>query len=109
MKLSAANAFDGCDLRLRERAHRRDARTNRFAVSVYGTGSAQRGPTAEFGSCQPEYVAQIPKQRHIRVTLKRLAFAIDLQLNHRFTSANNDCRRRTRHRRNCRTKSAYAV
>ena len=42
---------------------------------------------AEFRAGQPQLVAQIPEQRHVRIALERLGFTIDFELNHRFTSA----------------------
>src|SRR6516162_3265382 len=56
-----ADAFDGGDGAVLQRADRKNAGTHWLAVDMHGAGAALRDAAAEFGSCQAENVAQYPE------------------------------------------------
>ena len=60
----------------------RQAGADRLTVEMDGASSAGADAAAEFGSGQPDDVANGPEQRHLRVGVDRVPDAIDLDLWH---------------------------
>jgi len=52
-----------------DRGDWRHARANCGIAEKYGASPAGRNAAAEFGAGQAEFVAKIPKQRHLGITL----------------------------------------
>src|SRR5260370_12568335 len=59
-----------------------DAGAGRLAVDLNRAGAAQRHAAAVFCAGEPQFVPQIPEQRHRRIAVERLLLAVDAQLDH---------------------------
>src|SRR5215472_9663024 len=59
-----------------------DTRAGSLTIDMDRAGAAQCGAAAILGSGEPQFVPQIPKQRHRRVTVERLLLPVDAQLDH---------------------------
>src|SRR5271166_1880685 len=77
-------AFDGGDRLAAGVADRRDAGSPGLAVDMDGAGAACGHATTEFRSCEAEFIAKIPEQRHRRIAVEGLRLAIDGQSEHTF-------------------------
>jgi hypothetical protein len=77
MEAATPETLDGYDFTPGRTTHRGHARPNRLAAEVYRASSAKTHTTAEFGSPQPQLVAQIPQQGRLRIALERLLNTVD--------------------------------
>src|SRR5579863_3863844 len=60
-----ADALDGGDCALADRAHGQEAGAHRRTVHMHGAGTALRYPASELGAGEPQDIAQYPEKRHI--------------------------------------------
>src|SRR5216684_67913 len=86
MEAAAPESLDGCNFTPDRTTHRCHARPNRLAALAYRASPAKTYAAAKFCPHQPQLVAQIPKQRHLRITIERLLNAVDSEPNHRIAS-----------------------
>src|SRR5690349_16485366 len=77
-----AQTFNSRDLLTSGGAHRCQAASSRFAVHMYGASTAYAHAAAEFRSSELQFIAQVPKQRHVRIAVKTHRLAVDRELNH---------------------------
>ena len=74
-----ADAFDGGDRAVADRADRQHAGAHRLAVDMHGAGAALRDAAAEFRAGHAEHIAQHPEQRHVGGRVEGFVFAVDCQ------------------------------
>lgn len=74
-------AFDGCDLFSPAIADGELARDYRFAVEMHRASAALAQAAAELRAGKVERIAQDPKQRRIRLDLKRALLLVDGECN----------------------------
>jgi hypothetical protein len=77
-----AQPFDGGDLDALGVSHRDEAGSRRLAVDMHGAGAAEPGAAAIFGPGETKFVAQIPKQRHVGITVELTAIPVDTETDH---------------------------
>src|ERR1700730_16496690 len=70
--LAASRGADGCD-----------ARPDRFAVLMHGTGAAQGHAAAKLCSRQSQDVAHVPQQGHTGIAVERAIYSIHSKTDHR--------------------------
>src|ERR1700676_2631747 len=63
-------------------AHGRHAGSRRLPIHMNRARAAKSNAAAKFRSCQSQNVAQVPEQRHFRLTAERLFRSIHCQLDH---------------------------
>src|SRR5260221_1465398 len=82
MQLFAARqAFNGCDLLLRNRAHLGDARPLRLSVDQDRAGAALALPATIFASGQVKVLSQHTKQAGLRIAINRIRLSIYCETN----------------------------
>src|SRR5215469_7117050 len=74
----SADALDRGDAAIADGADRQQTGAQRFALYVYGAGTALRDAAAEFGAGHAEYIAQHPKQWHVRGSVEASVFTVDV-------------------------------
>src|ERR1700753_2257242 len=74
--------FDGRDFPADHVTNRRNAGPYSLLVDDNGAGAAEGLATSEFGACHPDFVANKPEQREIRVAIPASLFAVNLYLDH---------------------------
>src|SRR4029434_2511487 len=79
----ATHRLDRHDLAVRHRRDRRDARAHCLTVDVHGAGAAKRHAAAELAASEPELVPQRPQQWRLAGHVDALAFAVDVECDHR--------------------------
>src|SRR6185312_898008 len=62
--------------------HLRLARADRLAVDVDGARAAEAGAAAEARAGQPQIVADVPEQRHVRIAVVSVGFAVHCEFDH---------------------------
>src|ERR1700730_11335557 len=77
--LERTEAFERGDLRLPERADRRDAGAQRGAVDEHRAGAALAKPAAELGGIEAEIIAQHIEQRRVRLGRHAVHRAVHLE------------------------------
>src|SRR5712671_3325978 len=78
----AIEAFDRGHRAARDIIDGGDAGSGGFAVDMNGACAAERHAAAVFRSREPQFVPQIPEERHRWITVERLLLAVDSQLDH---------------------------
>ena len=76
--------LDGDDLLALGRRDRRDAGAGRRAAEMDGAGAAERDAAAELGAGEPEFVAEVPQQRHVGIAVEAARSPVHGQFDHRF-------------------------
>src|SRR5579883_179890 len=76
--------LDGDDRFVGDVRHRDAAGADRLAVDMNRAGAAQRDAAAELRSGQAELVAQVPQERHRRVTVEAARLSIHTYADHAF-------------------------
>ncbi len=92
-------AFDGRDFGTLDRSNRRHATALRLPVHMNGASSALRDAAAEFGAGKPQFIADDPEQRRIRLDLEGVLHTIYLQLERHASSCVSSCLGATQHLR----------
>jgi hypothetical protein len=77
-----ADAFDGGDCALADRAHGQETGAHRRTVHMHGAGTALRDTASELGAGEPEDIAQYPEKRHIGRSIDIFYFVVDPQTDH---------------------------
>src|SRR5262249_35071279 len=72
-----ADAFDGGDGAVLQRADRKNAGTHRLAVDMHGAGAALRDAAAVFGASYAKHIAQHPEQWSIATDVDVVLGSID--------------------------------
>ena len=62
-----------------DRRDRRDAGADRLAVEMHRAGAALREAAAEMRVVEADVVTQGIKQRHVRIGIDRMVFAVDVE------------------------------
>src|SRR5262245_24203272 len=79
----AADRFDGHHLAIGHHREGRDAGAHRLPVDVHGAGATEGHAAAELATGEPELVSQRPQQRSVAGHVDILAFAVDVECDHR--------------------------
>ena len=77
-----AQAFDRDHLLAGGVAERGHAGAHGLAIDMDRAGAAQPGAAAEFRPGEPEFVADVPEQRHVRVAVVLVVDPVDVELDH---------------------------
>src|ERR1700730_7510771 len=75
-------AFNGRDRAPCNVRHDDTAGANGLTIHMDGASAANRHPTTEFGTRQPEFIPQKPQERHRRVTVEWALLPIHTHIDH---------------------------
>src|SRR2546430_605818 len=77
--MRGAEAGERHPLAVPHRRNRRHAGADRLAVEMHRAGAALREAAAEMGVVKADVVTQRVKQRHVRIGIDRMVFAVDVE------------------------------
>ncbi len=85
--LGGPDGFNRGDGAIADRAGRQQTGADRLAIEMYGASAALSDAAAVFGTGHTQYIAQHPKQRHVRINIHRACGTIDSKRDcHRYLS-----------------------
>src|SRR4051794_22004398 len=77
-----AEPFDGGDLLPGHHFHRGEATANRFAVLMHGAAATEADAASELRAGEIQLVTQVPKERHVAISIELADLSVDCQLDH---------------------------